>query len=196
MNSNIRSQASWHQDHPRKNPSAVGRPAQSKSKIKFLALSIFLAPLTNPEILNARFAAGSIDTTPIATKATQPAIFRSIGKGYRSGVRLPLQIVVRTQSEWDAVWQRHVLGDSSSRPAPVVDFEKEVVVALFLGDKPTGGYDVRISRAEQGLDRLTIHYQERNPMPGGMVNQTLTQPFHIVRIIGEVTSAVVFHRDS
>ena len=174
----------------------LGRATRNNFIFRILVVWIFLLALANPEKLNARILTGAVAPTEIAMKPTHPAIFRSVGKGYRSGVRLPLQIVARTQSEWDAVWQQHVLGDSSSRPPPVVDFEKEVVVALFLGDKPTGGYDVRISRAEQSHDTLTIHYQERNPPPGGMVNQTLTQPFHIVRIIGEVTSAVVFQRDS
>jgi len=164
--------------------------------ISVLVAWIFLAALTNPEKVNARIHAGAVAATRVAMKPTYPAIFRSVGKGYRSGIRIPLQIVARSQSEWDAVWRQHVSGDSSSRPPPAIDFENEIVVALFLGDKPSGGYDVRISRADQSHDTLTIHYQERNLSPGGMVAQASTQPFHIVRIIGDVNSEVVFRRDS
>ena len=196
MNSIARSLESWHRYLRRENALRAGREAQRNMILRFLVISIFLAPLTDPERLNARFHVGVVDTIQVAAKATQPALFRSVGKGYRSGVRYPLQIVARSQSEWDAIWQQHVLGDAGSRPPPAIDFEKEIVVALFLGDKPTGGHDVRISRAEQSHDTVTIHYQERIPPPGSIVTQALTQPFHIVRIIGDVNSQVVFRRDS
>ena len=131
----------------------------------------------------------------INLKPAAPVTFQSVGKGYRSGVRAPLQIVARNQDEWTALWRQHVSSDSGSRPPPAVDFDKEVVVALFLGDKPTGGYDVQISRAEQSSEALTIYYREKNPSPGSMVTQALTQPFHIVRIIGDVSSDVIFRRE-
>ena len=196
MHANARTLTSWRQAHWPRNPVRFGRAARNNIIFRFLVVWIFLAALTNPEKLNARIDAGPVAATEIAVKPTYPAIFRSVGKGYRSGVRLPLQAVARSQNEWDAIWQQHLPSDAGARPAPSVDFEREIVVALFLGDKPSGGYDVRISRAEQSHGTLTIHYQERNPPSGGMVTQPLSQPFHIVRIIGEVTSAVVFHRDS
>jgi hypothetical protein len=163
---------------------------------KILLVWIFLAATTNATDLMARIGNGELAVTPIAMRPVQPATFRSVVKGYRSGVRAPLQMVARSQSEWDALWRQHAFDGASSRPAPAIDFDREIVVALFLGDKPTGGYDVRISRADQTHDTLTIHYQERTPPPGALVSQAWTQPFHIVRIIGEVNSAVVFRPDS
>ena len=156
-----------------------------------ISISTFTDAKAFKNVINSR----KFVTTQINLKPAAPVTFRSVGKGYRSGIRAPLQIVARNQSEWNALWRQHVSSDPSSRPPPVVDFDKEVVVALFLGDKPTGGYDVQISRAEQSSDALTIYYREKTPPPGGMVTQALTQPFHIVRIIGEVNSEVIFRRD-
>jgi hypothetical protein len=129
-------------------------------------------------------------------KPTIPVTFRTVGKGYRSGVHAPLQISARSPSEWTALWRQHTSMDSSSPPLPAIDFDKEIVVGLFLGDKPTGGYDMQISRVEHSNDGLTIYYREKTPPPGGMVTQALTQPFHIVRIIREVESEVIFRRVS
>lgn len=161
-----------------------------------LFISMFLVAFTDAKEFTRTLDLTEIATTEIAMKPTIPATFRSVGKGYRSGVRAPLQIVARSQNEWAALWRQHASGDLSSRPPPAIDFEKEVVVALFLGEKPTGGYDVQISRAEQTNDGLIIYYREKDPPPGGMVVQALTQPFHIVRIIGEVNSEVIFRRES
>jgi hypothetical protein len=162
----------------------------------FCFILLACASQMDATVAGSQQRAEEIATTEIAMKPTIPVTFRSVGKGYRSGVRAPLQIVARSQNEWTALWRQHASGDSSSRPPPAIDFEKEVVVALFLGERPTGGYDVQISRAEQTNDGLTIYYREKDPPLGGMVIQALTQPFHIVRIIGEVNSVVIFRRES
>ena len=161
-----------------------------------LLISVFLVAITDAKEFRSRFNTQEIVATEIAMKPTIPVSFRSVGKGYRSGVRAPLQVVARSHGEWTALWRQHTSGDSSSRPPPAIDFDKEVVVALFLGERPTGGYDVQISRAEQTNDGLIIYYREKDPPPGGMVIQALTQPFHIVRIIGEINSEVIFRRES
>jgi hypothetical protein len=75
-----------------------------------------------------------------------------------------------------------------------VVFDLEIVAAIFLGEKPTGGYDVTILRAEQSGDELIIEYQERSPAPGSITIQVFQQPFHIVRINREVGPKVTFRR--
>ena len=57
-----------------------------------------------------------------------------------------------------------------------------MVVALFLGQKSTGGYSVEITRAELDGSNLRFYYRERNPPPGAMLTQALTQPYHLVRL--------------
>ena len=129
-------------------------------------------------------------------KAVAPVTFQTIAKGYRSGVRAPLQAVVRTQNEWDTLWRKHSSVDATVAPLPVIDFDNQMVVGLFLGDKPTGGYDVEVLGAERTDDALMIYYREKNPPAGSMLTQALTQPFHIARIIGSINSKVVFRSES
>jgi len=59
----------------------------------------------------------------------------TIEKGYRSGVRDPLQVVIRSQGEWNAFWKRHSVTNTNPAPAPNVDFDREMVVGIFLGEK-------------------------------------------------------------
>jgi hypothetical protein len=161
-----------------------------------LLIIIPLVTLADATEFNRSCNPRAIATAEINIKPIMPVTFQNVGKGYRSGVHAPLQIAARSQSEWTALWSQHAWVDSSSQQPPVIDFEKEIVIGLFLGDKPTGGYDVQISRVERRNDALTIYYQEKSPLPGAMVTQALTQPFHIVRIIGEVESVVIFRRAS
>jgi len=59
-----------------------------------------------------------------------------------------------------------------------------MIVAVFLGEKPTGGYKVEITAIEEdrGKGRLRVVVRERKPPAGAMVIQALTQPYHIVRV--------------
>jgi len=122
--------------------------------------------------------------------------FQTVSKGSRSGVRDSRQMVLRGQAEWHALWAQHVSTDALPAPPPPIDFARGLVVAVFLGDKPTGGYDVTISRAQRGHDSVVIYFRERVPAPGALVTQSLTQPFHVVQINTDVNSMVTFRRDS
>jgi hypothetical protein len=66
-----------------------------------------------------------------------------------------------------------------------------MVVAIFGGQKPTGGYSVRVdkvseaSRADQP-SRVTIHYQVIAPPADALVIQALTYPYTFIRIAKKV----------
>jgi hypothetical protein len=120
----------------------------------------------------------------------------TIAKGYRSGVREPLQVVIRNQAEWNAFWQRHSATDTNPAPAPIVDFDREMVVGIFLGEKPTGGYEVEIVWGERRDSSLYFYYREASPRPGAMVTQALTQPFYLVKVAKYQNPQVIFRRDS
>jgi PrcB C-terminal len=129
----------------------------------------------------------------------KPAVqlsFQTIARGYRSGVRESLQVVARNQAEWDSVWKRHVSIETNPPPPPAIDFNKQIVIGVFLGEKPTGGYDVEIIRAEQSDGALVLHYREKSPLPGSIAIQVLTQPFHIIQVVRDDNLKPAFRRAS
>jgi hypothetical protein len=160
-------------------------------------LFIFLniSPSQAHAVTNSRplpqLAAGQSDT-----KLTVDTSFQTVVKGARSGVRDPLQIVIRSQAEWDALWKRHVSIETNPPPPPAIDFNKQIVIGVFLGEKPTGGYDVEIIRTEQSDSALVIHYREKSPLPGSIVIQAVTQPFHIIQVVRDDSLRPTFRRTS
>jgi protease stability complex PrcB-like protein len=135
-------------------------------------------------------------TIATAEAPTTRLSFLTIDKGSQSGVREPLQTVVRGPAEWKTLWQKHASIKPNPLPAPAVDFSKEIVVGVFLGEKPTGGNDIDIIRIEQSGAALVIEYREKNPLPGSIVTQALTQPFHIVKVFGASSLRASFRRAS
>jgi hypothetical protein len=57
-------------------------------------------------------------------------------------------------------------------------FERNLVVAAFLGERNTGGYSVDITQDVDGVVQVTA----KEPGKGGMVTQALTTPFKVVSL--------------
>jgi hypothetical protein len=108
--------------------------------------------------------------------------FSTLGKGTNSGVREQAQVVVRTQSEWVSLWGRHMRTRTAPPPPPAVDFSTEMVVALFLGERPTGGYAIEVTRVERTDTGLSVRFRVTKPAPGTMQTQMLTQPFDLIKL--------------
>ena len=104
-----------------------------------------------------------------------PAAIRSIDKGLDSQMDAARQATVRTAAEWEALWRLH--GGERTRPA--VDFGKEMVVAVFMGSRPTAGFSVEIVAAGERDGKFVVGYRETQPAPGGVSAQVLTAPYHI-----------------
>ena len=135
-------------------------------------------------------------TIATAEAPTTRLWFQTIDKGSQSGLREPLQAIVRGPAEWKTLWQKHASTKPNPPPAPAVDFSKDIVAGVFLGEKPTGGFDVEIVRVDQTGAAVVIEYREKSPLPGSFVTQALTQPFHIVKILAGKDLTPSFRRAS
>jgi hypothetical protein len=129
-----------------------------------------------------------------ATMLANQVSFHTVLKGHRSGVLESVQIVARNQRDWSALWKRHAAIESNPPPLPTMDFGKEIVAAVFLGEKPTGGHDIEITSVERSANNLVVSFVERGPQPGGVVTQAFTQPFHIVKVAAQGSGTVSFRR--
>ncbi|OYU80065.1 MAG: hypothetical protein CFE23_11010 [Flavobacterium sp. BFFFF1] len=53
---------------------------------------------------------------------------------------------------------------------------------LSAGEKNTGGYSIGIESVEETADNIIVKVKENEPKPGGMVTESLTTPFAIIKI--------------
>jgi hypothetical protein len=113
-----------------------------------------------------------------AAAAAEPVAFKTIDRGGQSNIERAREVVVRTATDWIALWKEHAL----DRQRPAVDFTRSMVVGVFLGTRPTGGYDVEIIRIDREGAELVIRYRERRPDKSDIVTQVITMPYHLVTI--------------
>jgi VWFA-related protein len=110
-------------------------------------------------------------------------------KGPRSGVEAYEEVVARNEDEWQRLWSRLQL----QRAAPSVTFQNTMIVAVFLGTRPTTGYAVEFAGVKREGDALVLEYVEQAPAEGAVTAQVLTTPFAVA---GTVMHAgpVIFRR--
>lgn len=74
---------------------------------------------------------------------------------------------------------------------PEIDFEKEMVVAIFMGERSSGGYEIEIINIIKTEKQIAIEVEEEEPPPESLRTMVFTQPYHIV-VIKRYSLPVVF----
>ncbi len=109
--------------------------------------------------------------------------FGIIDESLDSGIGIATTAVVRNATEWAWLWRDHDARLLPSRPLPFVDFGRDIVVAVFLGQRPDRCHRVRIERVLLIDDsRIIVRYREVLSRSGAACAPALSYPAAIVRI--------------
>lgn len=68
------------------------------------------------------------------------------------------------------------------RMPPAIDFQEYAVIAVFMGERRTGGYSIIVEQAAREDGQLVIDVVMRTPGADCFTTQALTQPYHLVVI--------------
>ena len=103
-------------------------------------------------------------------------------KGIRGGYTEPQRLIILTQEEWEEVWKK-VYNLSIPHPAlPEIDFDKEMAIAVFMGERNSGGYRIEIEEIVESEEEIVVKVKETSPSPESFLTMALTQTYHIVVI--------------
>ena len=92
--------------------------------------------------------------------------------GQHSGVTEASHRVLRDRAAWNAFWP------GVQQPPPrSFDPDREMAVAVFAGERRTGGFSLSVVSASPANGRFVVTYLESPPPRGAMVTQALTSPW-------------------
>lgn len=95
-------------------------------------------------------------------------------------------MVFRDAESWQAFWNRYCMvvdGQGDKLAAPQIDFSSRMLIGVFSGEKPTGGYTVAIQRVLEDTKKLVVEYQEKSPPKDAMVIMVVTYPCQIISVL-------------
>ena len=104
-----------------------------------------------------------------------------VEQGTLSGLTLPKQLVISTMAEWQELWGVHQATRRPALPLPFIDFSTDMVIAVFLGEQPTGGHRIRIHDLVRTPTHLRVHVKIDMPDKDAVVTMALTQPYVIIK---------------
>jgi len=109
--------------------------------------------------------------------------FGNVDLSFDSGIGIASTVVVREPNDWTRLWLDHDSRILPSRPLPFVDFGRDIIVAVFLGQRPDRCHGVRIERVLLFDDsRIIVRFREVVSRSGAACAPALSYPAVIVRI--------------
>ena len=101
-------------------------------------------------------------------------------RGSMSAIPTQRIAVARDAAAWRALWSEHSANLFPPPPPPEVDFSTSMVVAVFLGTRTSGGYEVAIDECVRDGERLVVRARETRPDKDALVTAALTAPYEFV----------------
>jgi hypothetical protein len=122
----------------------------------------------------------------IVTLEQQPhtSIFSSVTSDFDQ----PTELVVREQAAYEQV-MRSAYGMLAGAESPAVDFARDMVIVVAMGQRNTVGYGSQIDEIGRDAAGLVVRYTVTSPGPEYMTTQMLTSPVEVVstpRVAGQV----------
>lgn len=101
-------------------------------------------------------------------------------KGFNSEIKEGGDLVIKTEAEFDTLWRDLHANISIMPERPEIDFDQEMLVAVFMGEMPSTGYWVRLDTI-YATDKNLIVQATTNTYPDSTseIFDIPTQPFFI-----------------
>ena len=63
-----------------------------------------------------------------------------------------------------------------------VDFNRYIVIAVFMGAKTSGGYSITVDKIIEKSDKITVYINEISPGKNCITTDAITYPFELIKI--------------
>jgi len=106
--------------------------------------------------------------------------FDTIDKGTQSGYHERSSFIIKDQARWEEIWNLHTSNLDQVPRIPKVDFDTDMVIAVFRGEFPSSGFDTKVTGITEKGGKIEVTVTETDNI-GGMVLDVITYPFHIIK---------------
>ncbi len=102
--------------------------------------------------------------------------------GDNGGFKSKTNLVISTQEEFLKIWDQAFANYMNKETAPSIDFEKNVILLVALGQKTSGGHTIKVNSVVETKDNTVVNILETSPGKDCMTTEAITYPYQIVQI--------------
>ena len=118
------------------------------------------------------------------TKSRQP-LFEVVSESQYQGREEEAFEVIKDNASLQALYQ-----SINNEDVPKIDFAKQRVVAVFLGQRNSGGYAIKIKNVTEKDNKVYVELEKASPKTGENVTMAITNPYSIAKI--NSTKEIIF----
>lgn len=108
--------------------------------------------------------------------------FETLAEDFYGGMTDSKFIVIKDETTLNEIYKLINKSKSPGIKIPIINFEKETVLVLFLGEKTSGGHSISVEQILDENEKLIVKYKVTLPKLGEMVTTVMTQPYYIIKI--------------
>ena len=108
--------------------------------------------------------------------------FEEIGWWWISGYESRDNLTIRDEVTWETVWTEMESIQSHPADLPEIDFEREMVIAVFQGERSSSGFWTNITRIMMTNATYVVYIDEIHPEDDSGLLAVMTYPYHLVKI--------------
>src|SRR6185503_20248486 len=105
-------------------------------------------------------------------------LYRNAKSSLPTGIRL----AVLDTADWAAIWQR-LVGKSSTAPVPAVDFSREMLLIVVMGQAPCMAYEINVDTVFRDKDKriYAVVRERHHGARCGCLNEVVS-PVDVIRV--------------
>lgn len=120
--------------------------------------------------------------------------YEILSEGPISGVKEAQIRVVKEEEGLKEIYNYLNENRSPKLLAPNIDFNEEIIVALFMGEKNYGGFKISVEKIEEEAKKVIVYVKETAPS-GKYATMVITQPYCIFKM-KQTSKEIVFEKVS
>lgn len=115
-----------------------------------------------------------------AARAGTPVVFTPVVTDTMSGVTTPRRVVIRDEAAWRTLWAEHNLARDPAPALPQIDFSRQMLIALFSGERPDPCRSTSVLRIGADAGKLLVWYEERDISVLALCVPVVAHPMQVV----------------
>jgi hypothetical protein len=108
--------------------------------------------------------------------------FEEIDKWWISGYESRDNLTIRDDETWETLWTEMESIHSHPADLPKINFTREMIIAVFQGERGSSGYWTNITRIIMTNAYYVVYVDEIHPGETCILLAVMTYPYHIVKI--------------